>query len=391
MPRRRVADPARLGFDDRVDHGRHRALARGPQHAVEQLERNRGGMVLQRVGAQGRAHLAHQRRRANAVAGHVPDGQPDAAAGQREHVVPVSADLVAGGQVARGGRRAGEFGQAVGQQAALQGDRTAMLSFQGGKQAGPLDGRCGSGGRQLQHDGVRRPELAGDEAADVEHSDHRALHHERDAEQGPYAALAQDGVHDVGLAQVHDGDRRAFGRDSAGEPPAERDAHTLPDLLLEPLGRAGYELGGLLVDEQDRGGVDVEHLADAHEQLVEQRLEAEIRQGGIAQAIQISRALRRRSQRAFGRAAEEHLTVARPGLAVPSSARHGVTIRAARASRSFCATPHEAGGLSAHPRRGEVVRGQAVVLAPLEAEAELRGEKALDSERAPLAVPRLGD
>ena len=106
-PGRRGPPPAAGGRRSRSaaspSPGRRRAYGRGGhpapgdrlQQAVEALERLAGRVPLERVGAQSRAQLAHERRGAQPMAGDVADREADAAAGQLDDVVPVAADLVA--------------------------------------------------------------------------------------------------------------------------------------------------------------------------------------------------------------------------------------------------------------------------------------------------------
>src|SRR5260221_12956983 len=76
-------------------------------------------------GAGGGPELAHEGGGADVVSGHVADGQGAAAAGQRDDIEPVAADLGRGlcGDVAAGEFEAGNVGESAGQQAVLQGER----------------------------------------------------------------------------------------------------------------------------------------------------------------------------------------------------------------------------------------------------------------------------
>ena len=71
------------------------------------------------------------------------------------------------------------------------------------------------------------------------------------------------------------------------KPRADRDAHPALDLLLEALGGARHELLGVLVEEQDGGGVDAEDVLRADQQLVEQGLERELGERRIRQPVDV--------------------------------------------------------------------------------------------------------
>ena len=90
-----------------------------------------GSLVLDRVGAQGRAQLTHERGGRQAPAHHVADDDRGPPAGQRDDVVPVPADALlaaAGGQVAGGGLETRDVGQLLGQQAVLQQEGALALA-----------------------------------------------------------------------------------------------------------------------------------------------------------------------------------------------------------------------------------------------------------------------
>ncbi len=77
--------------------------------------------------------------------------------------------------------------------------------------------------------------------------------------------LTEDGVVDVRLVDLLE-DRVSF-RDPAREPHAQGDAHAAFDLLLDALRGPGDELVGLLVQDQDSGGIGLEGRAYALEEL----------------------------------------------------------------------------------------------------------------------------
>jgi hypothetical protein len=149
-----------------------------------------------------------------------------------------------------------------------------------------LDRGRGPVGGELQQVGVGRDEQARRQRADVQHTDHVALHEQRDAEQRADALLAQDRVQDVGVVDVLDRDRAPLGRDPAREPAADRDPHALLDLLLDALGGGGHERVAALVDQQEGGGVGVQDLGDPLQQLVEQRVQRQIGEADVGDPLE---------------------------------------------------------------------------------------------------------
>ena len=132
----RQAQPALVGVDDPVEQGRHRPARDLAGEAVHPLEHQRRAQPLERVGAQRVLQPRHPRGGVEAVADDVADRDPGVAVAQRDHVVPVAADLGVGaaGDVAGRDPEAGQLRQALGQQAALQrlGDRGDVLDLLGG-------------------------------------------------------------------------------------------------------------------------------------------------------------------------------------------------------------------------------------------------------------------
>src|SRR5947207_514776 len=79
---------------------------------------------------------------------------------------------------------------------------------------------------------------------------------------------------------------RAARGDAAGEPLADRDANAALDFLFESERCACNELLARGVEEEDRGRVDLEHLARADQQRTEQILEREVRQRRVGDPLQ---------------------------------------------------------------------------------------------------------
>ena len=133
--RRRVpctgpGDRAPRRVDDRVDDREQLGLAKCELMAVEPGQHLAGraeALVRQREGARHAAQLAHRRGREDSAPGDVAEHYTEPAAGQGERVVPVAPDLGAGRLVVRGELQPADLGQPLGQQAALQLNRDAML------------------------------------------------------------------------------------------------------------------------------------------------------------------------------------------------------------------------------------------------------------------------
>ena len=159
-------------------------------------------MPVERVGAQAGAHLRHHRGRADAVAHHVAGDERDAAARERERVVPVAADPAAPDRraVARRQLEPGHDRQPLRDEALLERLDDAALV----EQPRAVDRRGRAVGRELEQLGVLGREHARRQRADVQHADHAAVAEQRHAEQRADPALAQDRVQDVGVVDVLD-------------------------------------------------------------------------------------------------------------------------------------------------------------------------------------------
>jgi hypothetical protein len=138
----------------------------------------------------------------------------------------------------------------------------------------------------LQHLDVAVVPVARREGAHVEHAEHLRLEQERHAQQRLQSLLAQDRVVDVRLVHVEDRHRPAIGGHPSGEAPGHGDAHVALDLLLDPLGGGRQQVAAVLLEQKDRGGVRVEQLGHAHEQLLEHLLEGEMGESRVRDALQ---------------------------------------------------------------------------------------------------------
>jgi hypothetical protein len=89
------------------------------------------------------------------------------------------------------------------------------------------------------------------------------------------------------VVDVGDVDRPAARGDTAREAASDRDPHTALDLLLEALGGARDQLLGILVEQQDGGGVDAQDVLRARQELVEQRLEGQLGEGRVGEPVDV--------------------------------------------------------------------------------------------------------
>ena len=151
-----------------------------------------------------------------------------------------------------------------------------MFAFQLPEQARPLDRRCRASRGEFEHRQVACIKDAGHQRTDVQHPDEVTFDDQRDPEQGADPLFAQDRVHDVGVVDVGDVDRDPLPGDTTGESHAERDPHPAFDFLLDALGGPRNQFVGAVIEQQDRGRVDVKQLTDPHEQLVQQAVEPEL-------------------------------------------------------------------------------------------------------------------
>ena len=214
------------------------------------------------------------------MADHIADHDPDAAARQLEHVVPVAAHLLARGEIPRRDVHSDHVGKPLGQEAALEHHRHVVLVLELREQPRALDRRRRSRGSHLQHRDVVLAERPRSERAHVKHADQFALDDQRDAQQRRDSFLAQDRIQDIGVIDVGDEDRDALGRNATGEALAQREPHALLDLLLDPIGGARDELIRVRFVQQNRDCVHLQRLLDADQQFVEKRFERQFGQLG---------------------------------------------------------------------------------------------------------------
>jgi hypothetical protein len=88
------------------------------------------------------------------------------------------------------------------------------------------------------------------------------------------------------VVDILDHDRPTLGGDPAGEPAPNRDADALLDLLFETFRGPGDELVRAFVEQQDRGSICRQHLADARQELVEKLVRREMRKRGVGHDLE---------------------------------------------------------------------------------------------------------
>jgi hypothetical protein len=149
-----------------------------------------------------------------------------------------------------------------------------------------LDRERSAVGHELEQLDLVLLEVAVDERADVEDTTHPSLHDEENAEQRLDSLLPQDRVEHRPVADVVEDQRPLLGGDAAGEPRADRNPDALLYLLLDAERSARDQLVRVLVEQQDRAGVDIEDLARPPEQRAEQIVQAQVRERGVGDGLQ---------------------------------------------------------------------------------------------------------
>ena len=129
-------------------------------------------------------------------------------------------------------------------------------------------------------------ERARGESADVQDAEHGAADEQWHPEQRPDALLAQDRVEHVGVVDLFEDHGPLLRGDAAGEALAEGDPHPLADLLLDAPGGGRDQVLARRVQQEHRGGVDVEQLTDPVEEFVEQLVDVELCQPGVGHRLQ---------------------------------------------------------------------------------------------------------
>ena len=172
MPGAHELERLRRRVQDRVERRGHGQRAEVPHQGVDPVEDGGRGMAVGRVGAHGGAQLGHDGGCLDPVPDHVADGHGDAAAREREDVVPVPAEAAArGGEIAGGGLEAGDVGEPGGQEPALHRLGHPPLLVE----ACLFDGEGGAVAGELEEVAFVVGEFAWGEAADVQDAEDACL------------------------------------------------------------------------------------------------------------------------------------------------------------------------------------------------------------------------
>ena len=213
---------------------------------------------FQRVAPHGRPETAHDRGGLQARPGHIAHDRAGLAGREDENVVPVPADSAVAGDITGGHLEAGHGRQRGREQALLERGSGRVLR---------VHQRRGAVRRELQQFGIVRREFAMRVRPDMQHAEHAVAEKQRHAKQRPDSLSHQYVVQHVGAINMIDDHWPPLGGDPAGETLADREAHPLAHLLLQPDRGGGDQLLGAAVEQQHRHGVGAEQCLGPIEQL----------------------------------------------------------------------------------------------------------------------------
>src|SRR6266508_3492938 len=129
----RVCEPhrPRVGIEHEIDERRELGIELPTNQMTESSHHSVRRSLLQGADAQRHPHLPHGRGGPQAMPGDIADREPNPPVGELHHVVPVAADLHIRGCRHVAGRQqdTGNLGEAVGEEASLQGLRDPVLAF----------------------------------------------------------------------------------------------------------------------------------------------------------------------------------------------------------------------------------------------------------------------
>ena len=156
-----------------------------------------------------------------------------------------------------------------------------------------LDGEGDAIARELEELHLVAAERPRVHAADVEDAHEPGLHRERNAGERPDGLVAQVAAHHALVVDVVEHDGPALRRDPSREALADRDPDGSLRIVLEAERGAHHERA-VGLGEQDDNGVGGERALDAGQQLAEQVLEGEAREGGVGDRLDAADELRGR-------------------------------------------------------------------------------------------------
>jgi hypothetical protein len=122
----------------------------------------------------------------------------------------------------------------------------------------------------------------------VQDAEQAALDDQRHAQQRDELLLVEQRIDRVTGLERADEDGLALRRDPAGEALADRHPEAGLDFLLEAASGTRHELVGLLVEKEDRRGVDHECLDDALEKHLQQPVELQVRKSRLGDPLEVA-------------------------------------------------------------------------------------------------------
>ena len=156
-----------------------------------------------------------------------------------------------------------------------------------------LDGEGDAIARELEELHLVAAERPRVHTADVEDAHEPGLHRERNAGERPDGLVAHVAAHHVLVVDVVEDDGPALRRDPSREALADRDPDGSLRVVLEAERGAHHERA-VGLGQQDDHGVGGERALDAGQQLAEQLLEGEAREGGVGDRLDAADELRGR-------------------------------------------------------------------------------------------------
>ncbi len=164
----------------------------------------------------------------------------------------------------------------------------------GGIEAGPVDGQGDAVGGAFQQLHIRLGEVAWGGAAHADHP-HQSAHlvisylilnqqrHTGDRVQ----TLSQPGVHCIGVAggEVIHKQRLTARRDAAADPLPHRNLDATDPIRQHPTRRPDHQRLAILIQQEDTDVVHAHDVGHAVEQLTQQVVERQVREGRVGQGL----------------------------------------------------------------------------------------------------------